>query len=937
MVIIRALGITAALLCTTSALAQSDVAPQADTPPSGDAGTDIVVTATRRASPLANVPVAVSAVDARRMAESGATDIRQLNQLVPSLLVSSTSSEAGGGGARIRGIGTVGDNAGLESSVATFVDGVYRNRAAVALTELGPLERVEVLRGPQSTLFGRNASAGIINIVTANPEFTQSGYGEASIGNYDYRRFAAGLTGPLFDNVAYRIDGVLTKRRGFVEELASGRHINNRDRWLARGKLLFRPHDGLSLLLSADYSHRDEECCAGPYRPTADVVSSTPGQPGGTPIYRPSSIEAIITGFTSAVPGADKGRVETDTFARKVVLTPGRSFRQDVEDYGTSAELNLDIGGAHLTSISAYRGNRFIKGQDADFSSLDLTVRPDDGSGFTRFRTFTQEVRLQGQAFAGRLDWLVGGYLADEHLTYVDNNAYGADFEAFAAARIAAAGPIFSAFPRYGFGNLSGFARAFSDAQLATSTVPAASRGAVADAVAGAVRNVALNGTGQLDRFRQHDRNLALFTHNIVRVTDRLSLTLGARYTDDRKSVDASLVSTSGCGAYAANLARLRALAASAAANPGGNGGLNSAIAGVSGALANQALGGFAGLACVVNSVQGDFDDDRHEKKWTGTAVLSWKPTERIMTYASFARGYKGGGFNLDRAQLFNTATLAQQPFESLQFKPETVDAWELGAKYAGGAVTLNAALFYQRFRNFQLNTFNGLNFIVSNIQSCKDDLGGRDADAVAGNSACDDTRSGVVSKGLELEGSVRPVRDVTLTAGFTYADTRYRHGLVGTPDRVTGDNSLPPALFLLPGSRLSNAPKYVATGSAGWTPAIGHGLRGLAYADIRYTSQIHTGSDLFPEKDQTGVAVVNARIGIGRVDGGWSLELWAQNLFDANYIQTGFNMPLQGGGSGGVPGTVGAVRAFGTTSSQLLGAFLGEPRTWGLTARTKF
>jgi outer membrane receptor protein involved in Fe transport len=906
----RMLAATAALMGATALSAQA-------LPDRADADGEIIVTATRRPSLASDVPIALSAVSARQMQDSGARDIRQLNQLVPSLLVSSTSSEAGGGGARIRGIGTVGDNAGLESSVATFVDGVYRSRAGVALTELGPLERVEVLRGPQGTLFGRNAAAGLINIVTANPRFTQQGYGETSVGNYDLRRLAAGLTGPVSDTLAYRIDGVWTDRRGFVTDVVSGRHLQNRDRWLARGKVLFQPHAGLSLLLSADYSRRNEECCGGVYRPAADVVSSTPGQPGGTPVYRPSSIAALIRNTPSAIPGAT-GQVREDTFAREVALTPGRSFRQDVSDYGLSSELNLDLGSTHLTAITAWRGNRFTKGQDADFSSLDLLVRPSDGSGFTRFRTLTQEVRLQGKAFDDRIDWLVGGYFANERLTYVDNQGFGADFETFAAARMAAAGGAFADFARYGFGDLTGFARAFASGRTAN---PAA-----VDAVAAQVGNVALDGTGERDRFRQRDRNLALFTHNIVALSDRVSLTLGARYTDDRKTLAADLASNSGCGAYAANITRLRALAA---------GGGDPAAA-VATALAAQ-LAPYTGFACVVSGVNGRFTDRRHETEWTGTAALSWKPAPGLLAYASVSRGYKAGGFNLDRAALYNTATLTQRPFSSLQFEPETVDAWEVGAKFARRDVTLSAVLFYERFRNFQLNTYNGLNFFVSNVQGCRDALAGRDSDAVAGNSSCADTRSGVAAKGIELEASLRPLRDVALTAGFTYADTRYRHDLVGSPDPETGDNSLQPALFLLPGSRLSNAPAAVATGSAGWTPAVGAQLKALVYADIRYTSRIHTGSDLLPEKDQSGVALVNARIGIGRADARWTLELWAQNLFDADYIQTGFSMPLQGGGTGGVPGSVASVRAFGTSSTQLFGAFPGEPRTWGLTARTTF
>ncbi|WP_404713538.1 TonB-dependent receptor [Sphingomonas sp. MMS24-J13] len=897
------------------------------------ATTDIIVTATRRASPLVEVPIAVTAVTAQQLAETGATDIRQLNQLVPSLLVSSTSNEAGGGGARIRGIGTVGDNVGLESSVATFVDGVYRSRSGVALTELGPLDRIEVLRGPQGSLFGRNASAGLINIVTAQPSLTQQGYGEIGFGNYASKRIAAGLTGPVTNDLAYRLDGVWTKRDGFIKEAISGRTINNRDRWLARGKLEWTPHDGLSLLLSADYSKRNEECCAGVYLTAQNVTSSTPGVGGGNLIYSPSTIAALMRGITSAVPGGGNGTVNDDTYARTISLTPGRSFRQDVRDYGVSAELNAAIGAAKLTSITAWRGNDFIKGQDADFTSLDLLVRASDGSGYSKFRTFTQELRLQGDAFAGRVDWLVGGYFSHERLRYADNMAFGSDFDRFASARIGAVSPALAIFPNYGFANLNGFAQAYANAQV--STLPAGSATTVANAVASQVVNTPLNGTGENDRFRQTERNIAIFTHDIVNITDRLSLTLGARYTDDRKTLNTDFASTSGCGAYAGNITRLRALATSASADPAGNGGLNANIAAVSTALA-QSLANFTGFACVANSVTGSYRSHLSEGEWSGTAVLSYKPVAGLMTYASFSRGYKAGGFNLDTAALFNTATLAQQPFNSLAFKPEKVNSWELGAKYGGHAINLSVALFYEQFDDFQLNTYNGLNFFVSNIEGCKTNLGNTDSDAIAGNSACSDTRSGVTSKGIELEASARPLRDVMLAAGFTYADTRYRKDIVGSPD-ANGNNSLQPTLFLLPGNTLSNAPKYVATGSASYTPMLTSNIKALIYADIRYTGKINTGSDLVSEKAQKPVTLVNARLGIGKANGRWSVELWAQNLFDVNYKQIAFSMPLQGGGSGTVPGTAAAVKAFGSSSTQLYGAFLGEPRTWGGTLKTKF
>ena len=174
---------------------------------------DIVITATRRSQVLSDVPIAVSAVSAEQLQNSGGSDIRQLNQLAPSLLVSSATNEASGV-ARIRGIGTVGENPGLESSVAVFIDGVYRSRTGVGLSELGELDRIEVLRGPQGTLFGRNASAGLINIITKGPSFDFGGAAEATYGNYDYYRLAGSVTGPIVtDKIAARLRRRLRQAR----------------------------------------------------------------------------------------------------------------------------------------------------------------------------------------------------------------------------------------------------------------------------------------------------------------------------------------------------------------------------------------------------------------------------------------------------------------------------------------------------------------------------------------------------------------------------------------------------------------------------------------------------------------------------------------------------------------------------------------------------
>ncbi len=842
---------------------------------------EIIVTATRRAQALADVPLAVSAISASALRDTGADDIRGLNQISPSLLVYSTTSEANSAVARIRGIGTVGDNPGLESSVGVFIDGVYRSRTGTALGDLGDLERVEVLRGPQGTLFGRNTSAGLINVVTAKPRFVNEGSAEFSYGNYDYRRGAVSLTGPFgqSETLAYKLDGLFVDRDGFMRDVVSDRSLNDRNRWSVRGQMLYVPHDDLDVRVIADFAKRNEECCGAVYLPARDVSRDA----SGGLRFTPSSVAALERSLGAII--------IDDPKARKMAITPGRDYQSDVEDWGLSAEVNWTLGGVDLTAISAYRDWTYDRGQDADFNNLDIFYRDDYTQ---RFRTFSQELRLRGDAFDNRLDWLVGAYYAHEKLNLRDDLQYGADYDRFANALISARIPGFP-----GYGQLQGLAAA----SLAAQGVPTAA----AAPIVALVPNISLANTGSLgDRFTQTSRNMALFTHNVVHITDRLSLTLGARYTRERKKLVADLASdNAGCAAMLGAIADLGALGAA-----------NAALAPAASAVAGN-LQTLAQLPCATNPLNGSFQGRKTENKWSGTAVLGYKLTDDLLAYGSYAKGYKAGGFNLDRAALSINAPQVSQ----MMFAPETVDNYEIGVKYDGRRINLNLALFHAVFSNFQLNTFNGLNYVVETINGCKE--------ALDVNGACTgNTRGGVTSRGVEVEAALFPADDVTVNLGFTYADTQYRQRLVGADGRtLTG------ALFQLPGAQMSNAPEYVITGGAGWTPQLTEsGITGLVYADFRYQSDMNTGSDLDFEKRQGGTMIVNARLGVRGPENRWSLEFWAQNLFDVDYRQLAFDMPLQGTGS------TNAVRqGMIAGSNTLYGAFMAEPRTYGMTVRTRF
>jgi outer membrane receptor protein involved in Fe transport len=890
---IRAIALlgAAAIFAPQAAFAQdtATATPAATTDTSDDGETVIVVTAQGREQSLSDVPISVNAVSGELLAKSGGNDIRELNQVAPSLLVSSTGNEANGS-ARIRGIGTVGDNPGLESSVTVLIDGVYRSRSGNALSELGPIDRVEILRGPQGTLGGRNSSAGLISVYTAPPEFKFSGYGAFTYGNYDAIRVEAGVNAPISQTIAARVDGVYFKRDGFYHDVVNNTDVNNRDRYLVRGQLLFEPTSDISFRLIGDYSKKDEACCAATFV-QPDFAPLATISPGLDSFARPTSGVALTSTANPIVPillalGQDPRALSQSTFNRNIYPTAGRSYEGHTKDYGLSGQLDWDFGNVHLTSITAYRDYSNNQASDTDYTGVDILYRePGKDAGARQFKTFTQEVRLNGKAVDDRLDWLVGGYYAHEKLQVRDNLRFGDDYGQFVSCRIAIA-----LAPTFGAGVI--------DPTQQNCVRPGTT--ALLGPLGTALNNLStISDAGTtLDIYNQTSENYALFTHDIFHVTDTIDLTLGVRYTHETKDFDATFGNDNTvCPTNRAILAPF---------------------------LAGSALAqGLLALSCQGNSTS-ELDgvsiaDKRSEHKFTGTAILSWKPTPDWLVYGSYTHGYKAGGFNLDRSALANPVLFNAGAINTanLQFDPETVDAFEIGAKYSSRGFTLGLAAFRQQFTNFQLNTFNGSVFLVQTVNSCGTDLGGADTDASAATGACapDQVQPGVIAQGVEVEAGLNPARDVNFTLAMTYADTHYRHNLIGDD---TGA-ALDPALRLLPGDNLSNAPEITVTSSASWTPEIGSsGLRGLVFVNARMVDDYNTGSDLLYGKEQDGFAVVNARVGVTNIAGHFSVEGWVENLFDKDYTQVAFNTPF-------------------VAPQQTYSAFLAEPRTYGITVRGEF
>ena len=797
---------------------------------------EIIVTAQKRSENLQNVPIVVTTVTRQLLQDSGVKDIKDLALLAPGLLVTSTTSEASTT-ARIRGIGTVGDNAGLESSVGVVIDGVYRPRNGVGFGDLGNVDRIEVLKGPQGTLFGKSATAGVINILTAAPKNRFGIDAELEAGNYGAIGGSAEVTGPIVsDTLAASLYFADRHRDGFFD-VDTGRgprtstHDTNRDFYTIRGQLLFTPTETFKARVIADYSRRHEECCIA-------VITRASQAPA------PNLANAIV----AALGGNDGDPAHP--YKRNAYAN--QPDGQRIRDGGISLQADWELGPGTLTSITAYRDWKTTAGFDADFSTADIDYLPPDNSNSTRFRTFSQELRYAGTS--GKLDWLIGGFYSHEKLNQNTSIRVGKDFTPYLSLLFSS---LVEGHPDPTF--------------LQTGlTFP----------FVGGVNYAA--GSGSLDRYRQLDKTYALFTNETYHFSDALSLNVGLRYSIDDKILNQTSSNIgNGTGCAAAN----NAFAILNAVNP----------AAAQLASVNETM-------CLpfLSPGYNNFTNRQSHKEHvpTGTAKLAYRFSPELMIYASYARGYKAGGFNLDRVQCtvglpgcLPGSPAVITPIRDTRFHDETNNAFEVGEKATllDRKLLLNAALFYQSYKNFQLNTFNGLVFVVDSIPK-------------------------VISKGIDADFVWFASPRLTFQGGLTVADTRY-HLTSGQ----LADLELRTEFQGGRHSRMSLAPLYSASLSGTYTQPVGEDYQLRFNMGAKYSSRYNTGSDLDPGKSQKGYILANARLGFGPRNQRWSVEMWTENMFDTHYKQVAFDNGFQN-----VP----------TNATGVLDAFLGAPRTFGATLR---
>jgi outer membrane receptor protein involved in Fe transport len=637
---------------------------------------EIVVTATKREASIQDVPIAVTALSDQQLERAGVNDVTDLVRLTPSFNMNSSQTETGGTTLRIRGVGTTGNNIGLESAVGVFLDGVYLSRPGVALGELLDVEQIELLRGPQGTLFGKNTTAGAINVKTKKPNTEENEYwGNATIGNFSAYNVQAGANFAVNDTLAFRISGAWRERDGY-EESTTGAESRTRDRYQIRAQALWLPTEDISLRVIADYADADERCC------DAVIVKDT--------ILRGPAFAAAGLSSDGGVPtfgGLGTNKREGNA----------EQFENGFEQWGISAELNWDLGWAQLVYIPSYREFESFSIQQSDFVNLDVFSVPSSsrvgnpfGTGGTSIDTMSHELRLQGTS--DRFDWMVGVYYADEEISPNGTGALelGTDYDAYTSVTAWFGGLL----PILGPGGIA-----------ALGGIPLPTGGTLAGVFASPNPSRAFAGGADalgafaINNMYQDGTSWSIFTHNTIRLTDEWDFVIGLRYVNEEKD------------------GRFEQIAASndACDNTIANGAAVAGAAGATGATIAAFTIGFAcfPFATVANNGPGTpqtFDRTFKDSELIYTLKTTYAISENVQAYFGFTHGFKAGGFNLDPTAAVNGA--------DPRFDSELIDTWEAGVKsdLLDGLLRVNVSVFTSKLEDFQVLEFTGVQFVTFNV-----------------------------------------------------------------------------------------------------------------------------------------------------------------------------------------------------------------------------
>lgn len=831
------LSAVSSLVALSLALSSSiTIAQEVDTEAEGRLET-ITVTAQKRAQNLQEVPVSVTAFTGDEMAEAVIKDMYDLQTNVPGLGAFQSQS-ATNSSFSIRGVGTSSQNFGLESSVGLYVDGVYRARQNSMINNLVDVAAVEVLRGPQGTLFGKNTPSGAILVSTVKPSHDGGdGFVEATVGNYGLVNLSgAASISAIEDVLAFRVTAFGSQRDGTISDVNLGEDtINDRNRWGARVQALYTPDDDVSVRIIADYSDIDEICCGAPVQLSNFEALEMPG------VYGSDAALPSLGGTVFAGGDAFYDREVAVSFLPKSTMT----------DKGLSAEINWDLDDNYtIVSISAYRNFESFDNIDADFTDANLFGTINDSTQ----ESLSQELRLD---YTGdKVNYILGAYYFTQELDL--------DYSLYTDSLF---NPFF----------LSQFQGAFDPLFAGLDGISALTGGLIAPTA-----EAAPAGTGFNHIAAQEHESYALFAQFDYQLTDQLTLTAGIRYTDETKDLTTEFSEVLPGGedfpTFFANTTELAiggAMAGAALANIGAalQTGQAPDAADLAAIQPFQTIGwGFNALGATT-AARPDIVETLADDQVTGTVKLSWQPNRDTLVYGSYGTGYKSGGTNTDRIA---------NGFEPL-FDAETSESVEIGIKkdFRDHDLRINAAAHYTTVEDFQANTFTGNGF---NLQNAGDyEISGFEVEA---------TWLPVDSLEVNLAWAFVDAEYKTFKGGNCWVAYTFHTG-IDDPGRQNPTDQFCDRS----GDRPAGEPKHYAVVSVKKDFELADGVYSYVQGDFSHTSEIILDGSNDPYAIQDAYNIVNLRFFMNFEDADMDVILWARNLLDEEYInRTNFNAPLQTG-----------------------------------------
>jgi len=613
---------------------------------------DIVVTAQKRSENVQDVPIAISALGSQFLESRGIDSIDKLGAVAPNVKIERAPASKTISQISIRGSVTINPAITWEPAVGLYLDGVYIAKAQGSIFDVADLERVELLRGPQGTLYGRNALAGAVNLVTRKPSGEAGGSIDLTYGSFNDRRVRGVLDLPKFGPFSVKVAGQYRKRDGLIDLVPNSPSGADRADSIDSGSFMVQLRAELSDAITADYTYDYSKASQDP--PFSQLLRvNRNGDPRD--IFDPASPGYAFGGaFFPLNLYTNPNRVEA-----AAINAPAYERSRS---YGHALTLTADLGAATLKSITAYRDLAWADGLDLDGSPLPVAFT----QRITDYHAFSQELQLTGELGDGRLNYVLGAFYFDEKAETLNPQTY--------------------------FGG----------------------------------------GVDLQSDYGSNTKALALYAQLDYKFTDALKVSLGGRYTHEKKDVR--------------RFFRVNFDAGSGIFSP----------------------------LVVANLPYGAIPEAKYNN-FSPAATLAWEASDNINVYARFAQGFKSGGFN-GETNVFAAPT-AGCPSGATElcnpYRPEKVDSYEVGikTKLADGRVIFNLAAFRDEHKDMQLSVFTATTGAASIIRNA----------------------AGARIQGLEFETVLRPVDGLTINGSLAILDPKYKSFIDGGVD-VSNNRAFPHA-----------------------------------------------------------------------------------------------------------------------------------------------